>query len=150
MIWGGISRKGQTELHVYRLDEGVKVNKEAYVECLDRNLVDSMDGKFGRTKWRFMHDNARPHITDYTSDFLEESGVKVIEHPPYSPDLNPIEKVWAWMKAEICQTTFDDVEDLIEAVQTKWNSMSKVMQNNLIDGHMKVIQQIYDAGGVYV
>ena len=150
MIWGGISRKGQTQLHVYRLDEGTKVNKEAYVDCLDQHLVDYMDAKFGRSKWRFMHDNARPHIAGYTSDFLDGNGVSVLEHPPYSPDLNPIEKVWAWMKAEICQTTYDDVEDLIEAVKNKWDSMTRVMQNNLIDNHMKVIQKVHAANGVYV
>jgi len=33
--------------------------------------------------------------------FIEENKMKGIKHPPYSPDLNPIEKVWIWMKVEI-------------------------------------------------
>jgi len=48
MIWGGISRKGQTPLQIYRLDEGEKVTAESYVDCLENNLIESMDRKFGK------------------------------------------------------------------------------------------------------
>ena len=86
MIWGGISRKGQTPLHVYRLDEGEKVTAEAYVDCLENNLIESMDKKFGENKWRLLQDNARPHVANFTIDYIEENNIKRIHHPPYSPD----------------------------------------------------------------
>jgi len=68
MIWGGISRKGQTPLHIYRLDEGEKVTAESYVDCLDNNLIESMDKKFGENKWRLLQDNARPHVAETACD----------------------------------------------------------------------------------
>jgi len=135
---------------VYRLDEGEKVNAESYVECLENNLIEAMDKKHGENKWRLLQDNARPHTAGYTVDYLDELNIKTISHPPYSPDLNLIEKVWAWMKADISQTTYDRVEDLIKIVVKKWNSMTITFQNELIDRHMKVIQQVYNAEGAYV
>jgi transposase len=150
MIWGGISRKGQTPLHIYRLDEDEKVNAEKYVDCLDDNLLSTMDKKYGEGKWRLLQDNAKPHVAEYTTEYLEENDIKLMEHPPYSPDLNPIEKVWAWMKAEIGQTTYTNVEDLIKVVIKKWNSMTISYQNSLIDHHMTVVKAVYDAGGAYV
>jgi transposase len=45
-----------------------------------------------------MHDNAASHRADSTRELLRENKVKIIKHPPYSPDLNPIEHVWAKMK----------------------------------------------------
>ncbi|WP_211268191.1 transposase, partial [Suttonella ornithocola] len=29
---------------------------------------------------------------------IEEHGHEIVWLPPYSPDLNPIEKMWAWIK----------------------------------------------------
>ena len=150
MIWGGISRRGQTQLFIYRLDEGEKSNKESYVDCLESSLIDAMNGRFGDGKWRFLQDNARPHKAEYTMDFLEDANVRVIEHPPYSPDLNPIEKVWAWMKADIGKKTYDTIEDLIKVVVEKWESMTTDYQNSLIDHHIKVVQQVNEAKGHYV
>jgi transposase len=150
MVWGGISRKGQTHLKIYRLDQGETVTAESYVDCLKKNLIDFMEQRHGQDKWRLVQDNARPHTAGHTQDFLEGKNIKVIVHPPYSPDLNPIEKVWAWMKSEIGQTTYDDIKDLIKVVKRKWDSMTISYQNSLIDHHMSVIRKVYDSGGAYV
>jgi len=49
MIWSGISRNGKTLPHIFRLDEGEKVNKDSYLDCLEDNLIDFMDSWFGET-----------------------------------------------------------------------------------------------------
>lgn len=43
-------------------------------------------------------DNASFHKSQKTKDLIESVGCKIIFLPPYSPDLNPIEKFWANMK----------------------------------------------------
>jgi transposase len=43
-------------------------------------------------------DNAAFHKSQKTKELIESVGCKVIFLPPYSPDLNPIEKFWANMK----------------------------------------------------
>ena len=35
------------------------------------------------------HDNASSHTALRTREFLEDSGLKTLPHPPYSPDLAP-------------------------------------------------------------
>ena len=37
-----------------------------------------------------LHDNAQPHITQPTLQKLKELGYEILPHPPYSPELLPI------------------------------------------------------------
>ncbi len=35
--------------------------------------------------------------------------------PPYSPDCNPIERFWAWIKSKLAWRLFDNLEQLQQA-----------------------------------
>ena len=61
-------------------------------------------------------DNASFHKSPETRQLIEEAGCKLIYLPPYSPDLNPIEKVWARLKMIIryAQQTFNDISSSID------------------------------------
>lgn len=60
-------------------------------------------------------DNASFHKSHKIRELIEASGCKLIYLPPYSPDLNPIEKFWANMKRWIKQY-LSYMEDLHKAI----------------------------------
>ena len=43
-------------------------------------------------------DNLSPHKAPAVREWIEKAGAEVLYLPPYSPDLNPIEKAWAKLK----------------------------------------------------
>ncbi|WP_115217955.1 IS630 family transposase [Suttonella indologenes] len=43
-------------------------------------------------------DNASFHKRQDTQELIADAGHHILWLPPYSPDLNPIEKMWAWLK----------------------------------------------------
>ena len=43
-------------------------------------------------------DNASFHSKKRLFSAAQNAGCKLLFLPPYSPDLNPIEKFWAWLK----------------------------------------------------
>ena len=45
-----------------------------------------------------MQDNAPAYIAEETVVEMQYRGIKAIQWPPYSPDLNPIETCWDWIK----------------------------------------------------
>lgn len=62
-------------------------------------------------------DNARYYRNKDVQKYLENSKIKLHFLPPYSPNLNPIERLWKWMKERVTYNTyypeFDDFKQAI-------------------------------------
>lgn len=61
-------------------------------------------------------DNLSVHKVDGVVEAIEAAGARVLYLPPYSPDLNPIEQVFAKLKAllrKAKERTIDDLWDRI-------------------------------------
>jgi transposase len=60
-------------------------------------------------------DNASFHKSEESKKLVEEAGCKLMFLPPYSPDLNPIEKYWANMKTKV-RERLPKVQNLAKAM----------------------------------
>ena len=60
-------------------------------------------------------DNARPHVSKATKDFLASKSIKTIDHPPYSPDLAPVD-FWLFplAKKKMAGKVLEDEEDALK------------------------------------
>lgn len=49
--------------------------------------------------------------------------LSIMHLPPYSPELNPIEQVWQWLRQhELSNQCFSCYEDIVDKVSDAWNS----------------------------
>ena len=80
-------------------------------------------------------DNARWHHAKALAELLEEHKDKLTLWflPPYSPELNPQERVWRHTRRKVTHNKyFDKKEDLINAVESKfleWRSPNVELSN---------------------
>jgi histone-lysine N-methyltransferase SETMAR len=63
------------------------------------------------------HDNASPHKTRLIQIYLDQNGIHLIEHPPYSPNLAPCD-FWLFpkIKSIIAGRSFSRIQDSDKAV----------------------------------
>lgn len=79
-------------------------------------------------------DNARYHHAKNLNSLLSKySNVLELDYlPPYSPELNPIERVWKFLRRQCTHNQyFETLEDLIQAVEkqtTIWSRPNSVLQ----------------------
>jgi len=69
-------------------------------------------------------DNASPHKVKGVVEAIEERGAYALYLPTYSPDLNPIEKMWSKVKAFLRKTKARTLDALYEALGNALNAVS--------------------------
>lgn len=86
-------------------------NTELFVTWIKQMLIPEL--KPGKV---IVMDNAAFHKSPVIKEIIESVGCRLIFLPPYSPDLNPIEKFWAKLKRWINQHV-PFMEDLHKAIR---------------------------------
>jgi len=89
---------------------------------LESHLLHSANRLFPAGGWWFEWDNDPKHTSKRVTDWLFSKGVQVIDFPPYSPDLNPIENLWNNLKRRVERRNAQDVEQLKSIVREEWVS----------------------------
>jgi len=96
MVWGSFWGKRKGPL----VPITQNINKTRYIRLSRRYLFPVIDQmfSFGMPDILFQQDNAPVHKAYNVMEWLERNSMEVVEHSPYSPDLNPIEHAWVELK----------------------------------------------------
>jgi len=106
----------------------------------------------------FMQDNAPIHTAGIIREWLLENGVEVMAWPKRSPDLNPIENLWALLKAQIYKTYPEllrmnnseaTLKLLIRCAIATWEDFGEQIMARLIDTMVNRVKAVILADGWY-
>ncbi|KAI6646362.1 hypothetical protein LOD99_9233 [Oopsacas minuta] len=73
--------------------------------------------------WVFQEDNDPKHTCKLAKGYMEEKGIHRMDWPACSPDLNPIENLWSWIKREIDLKSPRNLNELERELNEVWNSL---------------------------
>ena len=97
--------------------------------------------------WWFLQDNDPKHRSTIVRTWLFNHGIQLIDFPPYSPDLNPIEHLWADLTRRVEQYQCDTMEELQDVVAEEWEKTSKQLLQELAHSMPERCQAVLDAKG---
>lgn len=139
MIWAAFGYIGKSPICFI----SCKMNSGKYIELLEDGLLNYADD-MAPNSWIFQQDNAAIHSSRATKEFLRTCNVPVLEWPACSPDLNPIENVWALLAKKVYQKgrQFESVRDLKEAILVEWANIDQSILQNLINSMPRRMQQV--------
>ena len=148
MVWGSIGYHGLGHLVV--LPRNQTMTAKRYRNIVLKPYLKQSLRKAGitRNKAIFQQDGATFHTAKLIGTYLDNIGIQYIKPwPGNSPDLNPIEHVWARMKQQLQHRDTSTLEKLGNEIQDTWKNMDRTFIKNLIDSVPNRLQEVIDRKG---
>jgi transposase len=117
---------------------------------LGTHLIESAELHFDvehAEPWWFLQDNAPQHKSALVRTWLFNHGIQCVDFPPYSPDLNPIENLWADLARRVEEFQCDSMEELQDIVAEEWKGTDQELLRTLARSMPKRCQAVIDAHG---
>ena len=158
MVWAAIWHGGRSELK--RFEKTESSGARAGVTALDyRNQITlgALDTVWrevrhlgrGYSAPRILEDNCRVHTAAVNRAAGLKKKFNYLQHPTYSPDLNPIGNAWALLKRELAKlekrpTTPDA---LFEEAQQMWMEHDQDKLDRMVDSMPGRMKMFVEKGG---
>jgi hypothetical protein len=146
MIWGAVWFNFKSSLHF--VTEGAVTGAYYFDHVISGIFMHEANSRYGQGNWILQQDNARPHIKKDVVEAMQRIGINILSPwPPYSPDLNIIERVWAIMKHRIERTGPSTIEQLKEAIIDIWEALTLETINCLVAEMPRRMRQVRHNNG---
>jgi hypothetical protein len=133
MVWGCFSAAGVGNLVFI---DGIMDHK-VYINILKENLATSAARLGIENKFHFYQDNDPKHKATNTRLWLLYNCPKVMETPPQSPDINPIENLWDELGRRVARRHVTSKTQLKEILLEEWNKIQPEYCQKLVDSMPK-------------
>jgi hypothetical protein len=114
-------------------------------------LIPTAEEHFGKGKqaWWLLHDNDSRHGAPAVRTVLHNAGVNVLDFPPYSPDLNPIENLWTDISKRMEGKPASSKKELEATLQEAWGETQRACCEKLARSMPERIAQCIARKGAY-
>lgn len=156
MIWGAVWLGGRSDLVFMTRDplaETKGFNTWSYIQALKEGLLPKYDG----TR-HFQQDNAPIHKSEKAMEWILRQGISLVDWPPHSPDLNPIENIWALLRYTLYKMFPNlyelkknklDIEEFKGYLEVAWNAIPQEKIDKIILSMPRRVAALRKARGWY-
>ena len=116
-----------------------------YAEILEDTFVPYLN-KISRAFLIFQQDNATPHVSSNTLKWFEEKNIAIMKFPQCSPDLTPMENLWAELSRMMYfgNRIIGSREELISVIKYLCAEIAKNKKEYLLNIHRSVLRSCID------
>ena len=142
-VWGCFSSQGWGRLYTFTGNLNSKLMNTIYQKALLPTMVHLPAATV------FQEDNDPKHRSKVCCAWKADHDIECLDWPSCSPDLNPIENVWALLKAKVDTYRIRTVQGLKKAIHKEWKKLPKELAQHLADSMPRRLAQVIDAQGDY-
>lgn len=143
MVWGCMAASGVGNLVFIESTR----NKMDYLNILKNNLLTSVEKLGLQGSWIFQQDNDPKHTAKIVKEWLLYHTPKTLDHPPQSPDLNPIEHLWEYLDRQIRKRTISSKDMLKSVIMEEWQKISSDVTKKLVESMPRRLSAVIKAKG---
>jgi len=139
--WGGFCVKGKTSLFCFRRI----MDGKYYTEILEKHIPEIRS--MLRDEWRLQQDNDPKHTSRVAREFLNSNVPEVMDWPSNSPDLNPIENLWAIVKRNVEKRRPKNLSELESFLGEEWDNIPNSLLISLVDSMSRRCNEVIEKNG---
>jgi len=151
-VWGSISLNGVGTRVRYEDTMTGNRYKEILEEYLLKDYPLLRGTKTRQSKYYFQQDNAAPHRALAVKNFFIDNRITTVDWPSSSPDLNPIEHVWGFIKEQLFKknSTLTSADEAWDEIQRIWYFDVNSILKDLYDSLPKRINTVIELNGARI
>ena len=108
-------------------------------ECMNQHLAEISKQVIGGNHAVLVIDQAGWHISN---KLIIPENISILPLPPYSPELNPQENVWQWIKDKyLSNRAFASLDEILDAAVLAWNKFAEnpSLIKSITDRHWAIL-----------
>ena len=142
-MWGCFSARGVGPMKLF----DVNMDARLYTDYMARHMKPYALRSWPNEQWHFLQDNASYHGARASRRWFHNNGVSLISLSPHSPDLNPIENLWADLKRRIEARNARTIEELKKIISEEWSNTTSEYCARLAHSMPRRFELVVEAEG---
>ena len=142
MIHASISANGPGRIFVLKV--GQNMNGKQYLKVLKKTVLPDMKSHNCKTMFA---DRATSHTAKKSISYLKKEKLKTVFFPGSSPDINPIENVFSYVKNKLERRDTRNVKKLCRSIKSEWAKLDKKYLRKLCDSMPKRLKMVLEGKG---
>lgn len=133
-------------------DESEKFTTRTYINrCLAGTVVEHLTDRRNCVRGSrlvLQADNHRSHFSREAIRYMDGKGIHYMhDWPARSPDLNPIENLWAYLQRKVSMRVPQDADELEAAILAEWNALTDEQVNEYVKSFRGKCERVFDRDG---
>ena len=147
-VYGCFSEKGFGNIYCFTEN----LTGDLLCTIYENTLLPSAGIFFGEDNynWILQEDNDPKHTCGKAKKWRKENNVNRISWPAQSPDLNPMENVWAVLKANVGNYKPSSIKELTRIIKKEWKKLDKIFAENLVSSMKNRISLVISNKGDHI